>query len=67
MARVPVRYRVFDDLKERVMDAVILSVLVASIVALYAVMSVGLYRWSHYAPILPPDGLGAPAITQLLE
>jgi hypothetical protein len=67
MAHVARRYRGFDDGKERAMDAVMLLAVVAAIVALYAVMFVGFYHWSHYAPIFPPDGASGPAITQPLE
>jgi hypothetical protein len=67
MAQVPVRYRAFDDRKERAIDAVTFSALVAAIVVLCAVMFVGLYRWSHYSPIFPPDDADGPAITQPLE
>jgi ABC-type sulfate transport system permease component len=51
----PGRSRRFDDLKERAMDAVTLSAMVAVVVALYAVMFMALYCWSHHAPIFPPD------------
>ena len=67
IARVPVGYRGFDDCKERTINAITLSAVVAVIVALYAVMFLGFYRWSHYAPVFPPDNPGATAITQPLE
>ena len=63
MGHVPLRCRASDDLKERAINAVTLSAVVVAIVALYAVMFVGFYRWTHYAPLLPPEN-GA-AITQL--
>ena len=50
----------FDDLKERAMIAVAWSLGIAAVVALYAFMSVALYRWSVDSPIFPPDlGPGA--------
>jgi hypothetical protein len=36
-------------------DAVLIVALVAAILALYAAMLVGMYRWSHYDPLLPPE------------
>lgn len=45
----------FDQLRERAMDVVTWCALVATVVALYAVMAVALYRWSAHAPIFQPD------------
>lgn len=61
------RYQGFDDLKERAMNALTLSAVIATIAALYAVVFVGFYRWSTYALIFPPDGPARPSITQPLE
>jgi len=47
------------------MTDVVLSAGLSSIVVLYVVMFVGLYRWSHYAPIFPPDGEAGPPIEEL--
>jgi hypothetical protein len=50
------RRRQGDCVKERAMtDAVLIVALVATILALYAAMFVGVYRWSHYDPLLPPE------------
>jgi hypothetical protein len=61
------RYRGFNSLKERAMTAAALAATVVAIVALYAVMCVALYRWIHYAPILPSDGGALPAIKETLH
>ena len=45
----------FDHLRERAMDVVEWFALVTVVVALYAIMSVALYRWSVDAPIFQPD------------
>jgi hypothetical protein len=48
-----------DCPKARMMtDAVLVGVAIA-ILALYAAMFLGLYRWGHYAPLLPPDSTTA--------
>jgi len=57
MSHVPC-YQGLDDLTERVMDVVTMLAVIAAIVAPNVVMFVAVYRWSHYAPILPPDGTG---------
>jgi len=46
------------------MTDVVLSAGFAVIILLYVVMLVGLYRWSHYAPIFPPDDAGGPSIEE---
>jgi hypothetical protein len=56
-----------DALKERAMTDVVLSAGLSSIVMLYVVMFVGLYRWSHYAPIFPPDGEAGPPIEETMS
>ena len=61
---VPGRSQHFDDLKERAMDVVTLSAVVAVVVALYALMFVALYCWSHHAPIFPPDGAAGQTMTE---
>jgi hypothetical protein len=66
MLHDPVRHKVFEDLKERVMTDVALSAGFAAIVALYVVMAVGLYCWSRHAPIFPPDGAAGPAIEEAI-
>ena len=55
ISRVLARFRSSDDLKERAMTDVVLSAGFVVVVVLYVVMFVGLYRWSRYAPIFPPD------------
>jgi len=45
----------FESRRERAMDVVTWCALVATVVALYAVMAVALYRWSAHAPIFQPD------------
>ena len=67
MCHVPNHYWDFDDLRKRVISAVPLTLAVAAIIALYVLMFLGVYRWSLYAPIFPPDATGGPAITQPLE
>jgi hypothetical protein len=52
------RHILSDDAKERLETDVVVSAGFASILALCVVMFVGLYNWSHYAPIFGPD-LGA--------
>ena len=64
ISRVLARFRSSDDLKERAMTDVVLSAGFAVIILLYVVMLVGLYRWSHYAPIFPPDDAGGPSIEE---
>jgi hypothetical protein len=49
-----------DDLKERLETGVVVSAGFAAILALCVVMFVGLYNWSRYAPIFPPDAAGSP-------
>jgi hypothetical protein len=65
ISRVNARFRGSDDLKERAMTDVVLSAGFIVIVVLYVVMLVGLYRWSHYAPIFPPDGEAGPPIEEV--
>jgi hypothetical protein len=36
-------------------DLLLMVALVTAILTLYAAMLVGLYRWSHDDPLLPPD------------
>ncbi|HKN00255.1 MAG TPA: hypothetical protein VJX23_07035 [Candidatus Binataceae bacterium] len=60
------RHIVSDDLKERLETDVVVSAGFAVIVALCVVMFVGLYRWSRYAPIFPPDGAAGPAIEETI-
>ena len=67
MSQVPVRHRLLDYCKEQLVTAVALLALAAMILVLYAVMILGLYRWTHYDPLLPPDNSTGPAITQPLE
>jgi hypothetical protein len=64
MPYVPGRSRRFDELKERAIDVVTLSAVVAVVVALYAVMFVALYYWSHNAPIFPPDSPAGQTMTE---
>ncbi len=47
--------RCLGYLKERVETIMTFSAVVVATLAMYAVMSVALYRWSSYAPIFPPD------------
>jgi hypothetical protein len=65
VSRVLARFRGSDDLKERAMTDVVLSAGFVVVVVLYVVMLVGLYRWSHYAPIFPPDGAAGPALEDI--
>jgi hypothetical protein len=51
----PWRHRASDDLKERVVTDLVLWAGLAAIVALCVMMSMGLYYWSRYAPLFPPD------------
>jgi hypothetical protein len=45
-----------DGIKAHTMaDAVLIVTVVATILVLYAAMFMGLYRWSHYDPLLLPD------------
>jgi hypothetical protein len=60
------RLRGSDDLKERAMTDVVLSAGFVVVVVLYVVMFVGLYRWSRYAPIFPPDGAAGPPIEETM-
>ena len=62
MAFGPGRHKVFDDLKERVTTDVLLSAGFVAIVALYAVMFVGLYCWSQHASVYPPDVAAQPIV-----
>jgi hypothetical protein len=66
ISRVLARFRGSDDLKERALTDVVLSAGFAVIVVLYIVMLVGLYRWSRYAPIFPPDGAAGPPIEEVM-
>jgi hypothetical protein len=36
-------------------DVALILVVVAEILALYIAMFIGLYRWSHHAPMFPSD------------
>jgi hypothetical protein len=65
LSRVLGRLKNSNELKERAMTDVVLSIGFAVIVLLYVVMLVGLYRWSHYAPIFPPDGEAGPALEDI--
>jgi hypothetical protein len=50
------RSRSADHLEEStIADVVLIIVVVAAIFALYAAMFAGLYRWSHYDALIPPD------------
>lgn len=41
---------------------------IAAAIALYAVMFIGLYHWSHYAPIFSPDDVSlAPMTGEVLD
>jgi hypothetical protein len=42
------------------------SAVVVATLAMYAVMSVALYRWSSYAPMFPADAGPGPAIMETL-
>jgi hypothetical protein len=44
-----------ENAKTRTMTDAVLAALNATIIALYAAMFLGLYRWSHYAPLFAPD------------
>jgi hypothetical protein len=66
ISRVLARFRSSDDLKERTMTDVVLSAGFAVIILLYVVMLVGLYRWSHYAPIFPPDDAAGSPIEETM-
>jgi hypothetical protein len=50
----------YDDLKERLETDVVVSAGFAAVLALCVVMFVGLYNWSRYPPIFPPDAAGSP-------
>ena len=50
----------YDGLKERLETDVVVSAFLVAILALCVVMFVGLYNWSRYAPIFPPDAAGSP-------
>ncbi len=65
LSRVLGRFKNSSGLKERAMTDVVLSVGFAVIVLLYLLMLVGFYRWSHYAPIFPPDGQAGPALEDI--
>lgn len=67
MAALPIRGRASDYSKEWASTAVTLMALFAVIFVLYVVMFVGLYRWSHYDPILPQDYATGAVITLPLE
>jgi hypothetical protein len=53
-----------NDLKERVETDAVLSAGFLAIVALCAAMVVGLYYWSHRAPVFAPDYGGVPAVEE---
>jgi hypothetical protein len=65
ISNVPGHYRSLDDLKERGKDVATLSAVVAVIILLYAVMFVGLYRWSRYAPVFPDGAAGSTTTEQV--
>ena len=48
----------------RVADALLMIGVVAAIIALYAAMFVGLYRWSHYDPLLPDAISAIPCVSE---
>jgi hypothetical protein len=66
VSRVLARFRSSDDLKERALTDVVLSAGFAVIILLYVVMIVGLYHWSHYAPIFPPDSAAGQPIEETM-
>jgi hypothetical protein len=41
-----------ENAKTPAMTGAVLAALIATIIAPYAAMFLGLYRWSHYAPLL---------------
>jgi hypothetical protein len=55
-----------DDSKERAMIDLLLWVDLAAVVVLFVVMVAGLYYWSHYAPMFPPDGAGGPSTEEII-
>lgn len=65
ISRMLARFRNSNDLKERAMTDVVLSAGFLVMVVLYVAMLVGLYRWSHYAPLFPPDGEAGPALEDI--
>jgi hypothetical protein len=65
ISRMLARFRNSNDLKERAMTDVVLSAGFLVMVVLYVAMLVGLYRWSHYAPLFPPDGQAGPALEDI--
>lgn len=44
-----------DSGTTRAITYAMLVAVIAMIIALYAAMFLGLYRWSHYDPLLAPD------------
>lgn len=64
MAFGPGRHKAFDDLKERMTTDILLSAGFVAIIALYAVMFVGLYYWSQRASVFPPDKVFRQAIVE---
>jgi hypothetical protein len=59
--------RTADCPQAHIMTEVVLVALTAAILALYAAMFVGLYRWGRYAPLLPPESaIAAESVSELL-
>jgi hypothetical protein len=66
MPQEPGRHRVSDDLKERIETDAVLSASFFAIVALSVAMFVGLYSWSHRAPVFSPDHGVVPTVEKSL-
>lgn len=46
-------------------DTLLITAIGVAIVVLYLAMFTGLYRWSHYDPLLPPDSVTVASITAI--
>jgi hypothetical protein len=55
----PQARRVYGIKGLTITDAAFIIAVVAAVLALYAAIFIGLYRWSHDAPLFPPDGATA--------
>jgi hypothetical protein len=62
MPQEPGQHRISDDLKERIETDAVLSASFLAIVALSVAIFVGLYSWSHRAPVFSPDHGAVPAV-----
>jgi hypothetical protein len=60
-------HRRLEDVRERATTDAAIILVVAMIIALYAAMFVGVYRWIHYDPVLPLDNQPQSAELNLLQ